>query len=220
MFITLEGIEGSGKTTQIRSLRAYVEGQGYACIITREPGGTAIGERIREILLDPANNDLVPMAELLLYMADRAQHLSQLVKPALAEGKIVLCDRYFDATLVYQGFARGLAVKLLNKLHKLLFEDLKPDLTLLLDLPPRIGLSRAWKQLDNGSRTGGESRFEEETISFHEKVRAGYLELARLEPGRFTVINASQDENQVQHDIRNSVSACFKKRFRDPRRPL
>lgn len=213
MFITLEGIEGSGKTTQIRSLSAYVEGQGYACVITREPGGTAIGERIREILLDPENNDLVPMAELLLYMADRAQHLSQLVKPALAEGKIVLCDRYFDATLVYQGFARGLAVKLLNKLHKLLFEDLKPDLTLLLDLPPRIGLDRAWKQLDNGSRTGGESRFEEETISFHEKVRAGYLELARLEPGRFTVINASQDENQVQHDIRNSVSACFKKTF-------
>ena len=220
MFITLEGIEGSGKTTQLQSLSAYMEGLGYPCVVTREPGGTAIGEKIREILLDPENNELVPMAELLLYMADRAQHLSKLVKPALAEGKIVLCDRYFDATLVYQGFARGLAVNLLNKLHKLLFEDLKPDLTLLLDLPPRIGLSRAWKQLETGSRSGGECRFEEETISFHEKVRAGYLELARLEPGRFTVINALQDENQVHHDIRNSVSACFKKRFRNQRKQL
>ena len=130
-------------------------------------------------MLDPASTGLVPTAELLLYMADRAQHINSLIKPCLAEGKVVLCDRYFDATVVYQGFARGLDTGLICDLHRLIFDDLKPDITFLLDLAPRIGLARAWKQLDNGTRSGTESRFEEETLSFHEKVRAGYLELAR-----------------------------------------
>jgi len=209
MFITLEGIEGSGKTTQMQQLSAYFEMRGHSCVLTREPGGTSLGEKIRAILLDPASIELVPTAELLLYMADRAQHINSLIKPGLAEGKVVLCDRYFDATIVYQGFARGLDTGLICELHRLLFEDLKPDITFLLDLAPRIGLARAWKQLDNGTRVGTESRFEEETISFHEKVRAGYVELARCEPERIRVVDGSRDEKKVQEDIRAALAEYF-----------
>ena len=202
MFITLEGIEGCGKTTQINLLSAFFENRGRSCEVTREPGGTAIGSDIRSILLDPANKDLVPKAELLLYMADRAQHISALVKPALANNKVVLCDRYFDATVVYQGYARGLGTGFICELHRLLLEDFKPDITLLLDLSPRIGLARAWKELNKGTRSGTESRFEEEALDFHEKVRSGYLELARLEPDRFRIIDAAKEQSQVQADIR------------------
>ena len=177
MFITLEGIEGCGKTTQINHLRSFFENRGQACVVTREPGGTAIGQQIRSILLNPSSKDIVPKAELLLYMADRAQHIATVVKPSLAEDKVVLCDRYFDATVVYQGYARGLDTRFLCELHRQVLEDFKPDITLLLDLSPRIGLARAWKELNSGNRNGAESRFEEETLSFHEKVRAGYLRL-------------------------------------------
>jgi dTMP kinase len=202
MFISLEGIEGCGKTTQIRQLSQYFEEQGYPYMVTRQPGGTAIGEKIRSILLDPACKDMDPTAELLLYMADRAQHINELIKPSLDQGKYVLCDRYFDATVVYQGFARGLDIQFILDLHRIIFQDLKPDLTLLLDLPPTIGLARAWHELDSGGRSGTESRFEEETINFHEKVRQGYLKLARLEPERFKIIDASGKIDQVQSDIR------------------
>jgi dTMP kinase len=202
MFISLEGIEGCGKTTQIRQLSAHLEERGHPCIVTREPGGTAIGEKIRSILLDPASKDMVPTAELLLYMADRAQHIDEVIKPGLRKGKIILCDRYFDATVVYQGFARGLDTRFISDLHRILFQDLRPDMTFLLDLPPRIGLARAWQELDSGSRCGTESRFEEEAINFHEKVRAGYLELARLERNRFKIIDASRPKDEVQADIR------------------
>jgi dTMP kinase len=166
-------------------------------VTTRQPGGTRIGENIRSILLDPANSALEPLAELLLYMADRAQHINELIRPALKNGKTVVCDRYFDATLVYQGFARGLNIELIGQLHQLLFDDLKPDVTLLLDLSPQVGLERAWQQLNTGQRSGNESRFESETVAFHEKVRAGYLELARLEPDRVKIIDAAQTQDQV-----------------------
>ena len=197
MFITLEGIEGSGKTTQISRLVELFEDRGIECVTTRQPGGTLIGENIRSILLDPANSALEPLAELLLYMADRAQHINELIRPALQNGKTVVCDRYFDATLVYQGFARGLNIELIGQLHQLLFDDLKPDVTLLLDLSPQVGLERAWQQLNTGQRSGNESRFESETVAFHEKVRAGYLELARLEPDRVRIIDAAQTQDQV-----------------------
>jgi len=209
MFITLEGIEGSGKTTQMQQLSTLFEKRGHVCVLTREPGGTTLGEKIRAILLDPASTELVPMAELLLYMADRAQHINSLINPSLAEGKVILCDRYFDATVVYQGFARGLDTGFICDLHRLIFDDLKPDITFLLDLAPQIGLARAWRQLDNGSRSGIESRFEEETLSFHEKVRAGYLELARRQPERIKVVDASRDEKQVQADIRDLLAGYF-----------
>jgi len=206
MFISLEGIEGCGKTTQLEGLSTFLKEKGRPFVVTREPGGTAIGEKIRSILLDPASKELVPAAELLLYMADRAQHIHSLIKPRLAEGKIVVCDRYFDATVVYQGFARGLGIGFIRDLHRTILGDLIPDITLLLDLPPRIGLARARQELDNGNRSETESRFEEETISFHEKVRAGYLELARREPQRFKIIDASQKIDEVQRDIRKVLA--------------
>ena len=207
MFITLEGIEGSGKTTQIARLVDFLEGKGLECIATRQPGGTLIGENIRSILLDPASKALEPTAELLLYMADRAQHIHELIKPCLIAGKTVVCDRYYDATVAYQGFARGLDIELIRKLHHLLFDDLKPDVTLLLDLPPRLGLERAWKQLNTGQRSGQESRFEAEKVAFHEKVRAGYLELARHEPDRIRIIDAASPPDQVFAAISKIVSA-------------
>ena len=210
MFITLEGIEGSGKTTQIGRLVEFLESKGIGCVTTRQPGGTLIGENIRSILLDPANSALAPLAELLLYMADRAQHIHELIRPALDNGKTVVCDRYFDATLVYQGFARGLRIELIGQLHQLLFDDLKPDVTLLLDLPPQVGLERAWRQLNNGQRSGDESRFEAEALAFHEKVRAGYLELARLEPDRFRIVDAAQSPDEVFTAIREIVSSILK----------
>ena len=201
MFITFEGIEGSGKTTQIRYLVEYFEKQGQPCVTTREPGGTSIGNKIRSILLDPESKGMDPTTELLLYMADRAQHIQFLVKPTMAAGKMVLCDRYFDATVVYQGYARSLDVDLIKKLHRILLNDLKPDVTILLDLPPQVGLKRAWKQLNNGQRCDDESRFEEEKLEFHQRVRAGYLELAQLEPDRFHIIDAALDEQQVRNNI-------------------
>jgi dTMP kinase len=215
MFITLEGIEGSGKTTQIKYLMEYFESQGKQCVTTREPGGTAIGNKIRSILLDPESKDIEPTAELLLYMADRAQHINSVVKPALAAGRIVLCDRYFDATVVYQGFARGLDIDIITRLHAILFEDLKPDHTLLLDLAPEVGLARAWKQLNSGQRANGESRFEEETLAFHEKVRSGYLELARRDPDRFRIIDATRDAKQVRSSIIDVFSLDLKRRTKN-----
>jgi dTMP kinase len=209
MFITLEGIEGSGKTTQIGRLVEFLENRGIECVTTRQPGGTRIGENIRSILLDPANSALAPMTELLLYMADRSQHIYELIGPCLQAGKTVICDRYFDATMVYQGFARGLNIELIQQLHQILFDDLKPDVTLLLDLAPQVGLQRAWQQLNNGQRSGLESRFEAETVAFHEKVRAGYLELARLEPGRFRIVDATQSQDQVFAAMRKIVSSIL-----------
>jgi dTMP kinase len=211
MFITLEGIEGSGKTSQMERLVGFLEDLGFECVSTRQPGGTLIGENIRSILLDPSNHALEPMAELLLYMADRAQHIYELIKPCLKAGKMVVCDRYFDATLVYQGFARELNIDLIRQLHQLLFDDLKPDVTLLLDLSPQVGLGRAWEQLNAGQRSGHESRFEAETVVFHEKVRAGYLELARLEPDRFRIIDAAQTQDQVFADISKILSSFINK---------
>jgi len=210
MFITLEGIEGSGKTTQVRYMLEFLASKGFACVATREPGGTTIGKKIRSILLDPESKDMEPLVELLLYTADRAQHVKEIILPLLSAGKTVVCDRYYDATVVYQGFARGINIDLIHELHKSILKDLKPDITILLDLPSEIGLSRAWKQIESGDRAGLETRFEEETLAFHEKVRSGYLELARLEPERFRVVDASKNENQVRAEITNILSSEYK----------
>jgi len=201
MFITLEGIEGSGKTTQTNNIVRFLETRGHDCIVTREPGGTEIGNQIRMILLDPRNRNLSPLAELLLYAADRAQHLKEKIIPELSCGKTVVCDRFFDATTIYQGFARGLDMELIQNLHRIVLENLKPDLTILFDLPVKTGLSRAWKQINQGSRVNLETRFEKETLAFHERVRSGYLELARQEPDRIRIIDASHDVEKVYEDI-------------------
>ena len=209
MFISFEGIEGSGKSTQIRHADDFLKKQGFDCCLTREPGGTEIGRRIRAILLDPRNVDLDPLAELLLYMADRAQHLRQVVKAALIDERTVLCDRFFDATVAYQGYARELDMQMITLLHKQAFEDVKPDLTFLLDLEPAAGLARAWHQIEGGGREMAETRFEEEKIIFHEKVREGYLNLARQDPERFVVIDAAGDEAGVWEQIRGVLCEVF-----------
>lgn len=197
MFITLEGIEGSGKTTQMTRLRNHLEAAGRRVEVTREPGGTPIGQKIRSLLLDPANSALVAEAELLLYMADRVQHIRTVILPALAAGKVVLCDRFFDATIVYQGVARGLGPAMIQNLYTITCGDLMPDLTFLLDLPPEEGLRRAWAQLENGDRTQTESRFEQEKLDFHHKVRAGYLKLAENHRRRYRIIDATRDPDAV-----------------------
>jgi dTMP kinase len=206
MFITLEGIEGSGKTTQIRHIAEYIKDKGHDCVITREPGGTDIGKKIRTILLDSNSKGLDPSAELLLYIADRIQHVNEIIFPALSLGKTVICDRYFDATIAYQGFARGIDMDLIRMLHKRVVGNLLPDITILLDLPAETGLKRAWEQIHHGGRTSAETRFEEEKITFHESVRTGYLELARMEPERFRIIDAAQDEKTVKKDVLEALS--------------
>ena len=201
MFITLEGIEGSGKTTQIEHISRFLQSYGIDLTVTREPGGTGIGKKIRAILLDPQSTEMDPSTEMLLYTADRAQHIRQIILPALKAEKVVLCDRYFDATLVYQGYARGLDIPSIRQLHGLMCDGLMPELTLLFDLSPEEGLSRAWKQIHNGERTGNEARFEKEAVDFHRKVRQGYLELARSEPDRFEIIDAARAEESVRDQI-------------------
>ena len=205
-FITLEGGEGAGKTTQIVHLADWLRQRGVTCTVTREPGGTGLGRKIRALLLDPDHAGMSPETELLLYMADRAQHIGSVIRPALARGETVVCDRYFDATLVYQGAARGLPTERIQRLHDLVFDGLNPDLTLLLDLPVETGLARARQQLDAGGRVRQESRFEAEDVLFHERVRAGYLDLARRHPDRFRVVDAARDEARVQDDIRRVVA--------------
>lgn len=206
MFITLEGIEGAGKTSQLDNIVALMRAGGYGCVTTREPGGTVVGARIREVLLNPENHDLDPDAELLLYVADRVQHIKTIIKPHLAAGRVVLCDRFHDATMAYQGYARGLDKTLIRDLHRLVCHDFTPDLTLLFDLDPEVGLARAWRQINNGGRTDKESRFEKETLVFHQKVRQGYLELARNEPDRFKIIDAEQDPSRVARQIETVLS--------------
>jgi dTMP kinase len=213
MFITLEGIEGSGKTTQIQTLVRALTAAGLDCLTTREPGGTPIGSQIRSVLLNPDNGALAPTAEMLLYMADRVQHLETVVRPALSAGKVVVCDRYFDATLVYQGYARGLDRDMINRLHRLACNGMMPDFTLLLDLPPEIGLDRAWSRIHADDAHARESRFETEALAFHQRVRDGYLDLARREPQRFAVIDAALDAAAVGEQITAVLETFIKARF-------
>ncbi len=209
MFITLEGIEGSGKTTLVQSVVSHCRGIGRDCIATREPGGTPIGEKIRSILLNPRHSAMDPIAEMLLYMADRVQHIRQIIQPALLEGKVVVCDRYVDATIVYQGVARGLKPETVIGLHNDLLGGLWPDITLLLDLPPRQGLQRAWRQIDDGERGSEESRFEKEAMDFHSKIREGYLARAMAEPNRFRVVNAALPQQEVEAEVVRMVSEAL-----------
>ena len=206
MFITLEGIEGSGKTTQLENIVEFMNDRHYEYVVTREPGGTAIGKEIRAILLSPDTKNLNSLTELLLYAADRAQHVKEVIIPTLDSGKTVICDRFFDATTAYQGFARGLDMKQIKILHEIILGSLKPDITLLFDLPPETGLKRAWTQINNGGRSENETRFEKEMISFHEKVRKGYLKIANTEHERFHIIDASKNVGQVKKAIIDILS--------------
>ena len=194
MFITLEGPEGSGKSTQIRRLAKRLEAMGYPVITTREPGGTPIGDQIRHVLVRLENKELHPRTEILLFLAARAQLVEQLIKPAIQDGKIILCDRYGDSTLAYQGYGHGLDLDKLRQMLDFATDHLKPDLTILLDLDVKIGLMRKkaedeWNRLD---------AYE---VLFHERVRQGYLQLAAEEPERWRIVDASQGIDAVQEDL-------------------
>jgi dTMP kinase len=205
-FITFEGIEGSGKTTQLLRLLEYLQGLDYQVVATREPGGCPISDSIRTLLLDPANDEMASRTELLLYSAARAQHVVEFIKPALAAGKIVLCDRFSDATTVYQGEGRGLDRKKLEEINEFAAEGLTPDLTLLLDYPAEEGLQRARERNQVGNLES-EGRFELETLTFHQRIRQGYLALATHEE-RVYIIDALGDEEVVTERI-NSVIDRF-----------
>jgi dTMP kinase len=185
-FITLEGIEGAGKSSQIAPLAQFLAQHGIRCQTTREPGGAPIAERIRELLLDPRNTGMSDMTELLLMFAARAEHLAQTIRPALAAGEWVICDRFTDATYAYQGGGRGVALAQIAQLETLVQGDLRPDLTLLFDLPPHVGLARAQQR-----RMGAADRFEQEAEVFFTAVRAAYLARAQVQPTRYRILDAS-----------------------------
>ncbi|KAA9132008.1 dTMP kinase [Marinihelvus fidelis] len=194
LFITLEGGEGAGKTTQLAFIRDWFEHRGHTVQVTRQPGGTPLSERIRELLLDPAQGDMTPLAELLLLFADRAQFLADVVRPALARGEVVLCDRFTDSTRAYQGGGRGMAADTIETLARLVHGDVEPDLTLLLDLPVETGMARA------GAR-GEADRMESAGMAFHEAVRRAYRDLAKGEPERVKLIDASASAAEVSRAI-------------------
>lgn len=195
MFISFEGIEGCGKSTQVTRLSNRLNDEGIPCVVTMEPGATAIGHKIRRILLDPVNRDLDPFAELMLYEADRAQHVADVIKPALEAGKWVLCDRFYDATTVYQGYARGQDVQLIETLNAIASQGITPQITFLLDCPAEVGLKRAVRRNEKASGEA-EDRFEREAMAFHRAVREGYLRLARCH-ARIFVVDASQEEDRI-----------------------
>ena len=202
MFITLEGIEGSGKSSVIADLAEFLRESGRDVLLTREPGGCALGTALRAHLLDARNTGLAPAAELFLYLADRAQHVREVIAPALKAGKVVLCDRYTDSTLAYQGYGRGHEVERLRSLNAFASGGLQPDLTLLLDLPAETGLARARARNELEGKVEAEGRFEAEDLAFHQRVRAGFLDLARHEPKRFLVVNVDRPLGQILSDVR------------------
>lgn len=199
LFITLEGPEGAGKTTQLARLEARLRGTGRRVTVTREPGGTPLGLRVREVVLDPAL-DMGPLSEFLLYSASRAQLVQDVLRPALERGDVVLCDRYFDSSLAYQGAGRGLPLALLRDLTREVTGGLTPDLTLLLDLDPALGLERA-------AQRGQPDRLEKADLAFHKRVRAGFLQLAQAEPQRFAVLDAAQGADAVEAELWAAVES-------------
>jgi len=187
LFITFEGIEGSGKSSHARSLAAALRARGYDVVETREPGGTSAGTAIRALLLGAEVTPLTPLAELFLYCADRTQHVAEVVRPALARGQVVVCDRFSDSTIAYQGYGRGLALPVVRALDAQAREGLEPGLTFLLDCAASVGLARA------KARAGLEDRFERETVGFHERIREGFRALAAAAPARMVVVDSTQD---------------------------
>lgn len=198
LFITFEGPEGSGKTTQIKILKEYLEKQGFSVLITREPGGSKIGQDIRKILLSPDNKMMAERTELFLYAADRSQHVEEIIIPALKQDKIVLSDRFTHSTLAYQGYGRGLDMELIKQLNNQATKGLKPDLTILLDVEPQVGLKRA------KARNAGD-RIEQEEESFHLRVRKGFLQLVKENQDTIKVVDAALTKEQVSYLVKKLI---------------
>jgi dTMP kinase len=202
LFVTFEGPEGCGKTTQLRLLAAHLRGQGLDVLTTREPGSTPIGERVRRILLDPDHTEMQPTTEFLLFSAARAQHVAQVIAPHLARGGTVLCDRYADSSLAYQGYGHRLDLAALQAITHFATGGLVPDLTLYLDLPVEVGLRRK-----AGGSGDAWNRMEQMALAYHQQVRSGYLAMAAAEPARWQVIDAGGDVEAVQQTVRRALAA-------------
>ena len=207
LFITLEGPDGCGKTTQAGFLVQWLRDRGREVVETREPGGTGVAEKVRQVILDPSSR-ISPLAELMLYEAARAQHTDEIIRPALERGADVVCQRYYDSTTVYQGYGRGLDRAMIRQLNRVASGGLKPDLTIVLDLPAAVGLKRARKLKEQGRG----DRLEREALAFHERVRKGFLALARSEPKRMKKIDASGSMEEVHRLIRGIVERKVRSR--------
>jgi len=210
-FITFEGLDGTGKSTQLRKLAAALRELGHRVVETREPGGTMTGEKIRRVLLDSRTDGLSPLAEMALMFGSRAQHIAEVIKPGVESGSVVLCDRFTDSTEAYQGFGRKLGTAAVLDLHRVLCGGLQPDLTILLDSNPGLSVSRARRRNERASKSGNkgqsdENRFEQETRAFFARVREGYMAIAKREPGRVVVIDASGTPGQTHAKIVEIVS--------------
>jgi dTMP kinase len=214
-FITFEGLDGTGKSTQMRKLAEKLRSAGYKVVETREPGGTATGEKIRRVLLDSKTEGLSPMAEMALMFASRAQHIAEVIQPGLAQGKIVLCDRFTDSTDAYQGSGRKLGSEVVLNLHRILCGNLQPDLTILLDSDPAksVGRARSRNQVAAGragksaGKDADENRFEQENRAFFARVHAGYMAIAKREPNRVVVIDASGTPAETQRKVVATVGS-------------
>lgn len=209
LFITFEGIDGSGKTTQIRRLARHLRSRGIPCLVTREPGGTRIADRIREILLSSKSTGMEPTTEVLLYFASRAENVAKIIRPALEKGMVVLCDRFTDASIAYQGYGRRLGTPIVRRLHEFACQGLDPDLTLVLEIDPDTSVERA--RLRNTRHRRDEGRIEQETLEFYRRVRRGYHMLARNEPRRVKRLPGEDKPAVVQQAIIKAVEPLLRK---------
>ena len=206
-FITFEGVEGSGKTTQIRLAGEFLREKGFPVFMTQEPGGTPLGERIREILLNRGGFDISGEAEVFLFAAARAQHTDAVIRPALEKGQVILCDRFSDATIAYQAYGRGLPLEAVREICRFASRGLLPRLTLLFDLPVEKGLERAFRRIAGREERSREDRFEREHLDFHRRIREGYLTIAREEPDRVKIVDASRDIESTRLEVRAILSS-------------
>lgn len=208
LFVTFEGVEGSGKSTQVRALEAHLRERGVPTVFSREPGGTPLGEQLRGILLEPSQDGMLPLTELFLYLASRAEHVSRVVRPALEQGAVVVSDRYTDASVAYQGGGRGLGWEVVEPLNRLATDGVKPDITFLLDLDPEEGLARFSGAHGRPTR----DRIESEALEFHRRVRAAYIDASRREPARFVVLDARRDPDEITRLVAQRVDDLLKRR--------
>jgi len=216
LFLTFEGIDGCGKSTQLNLLSDYLGRLGLPYLVTREPGGTELGEQIRKILLRRSSTGMDPRNEVLLYFASRAQNVAQVIRPALADGRIVLCDRFTDASLAYQGYGRGLDLRFIRRLHEFACQGVNPDLTFVVDINPRTSVQRA--QARNVSARRDEGRFEQEALDFHQRVRRGYRALARREPRRVKLVPGEQSIETIHQKIVSLARPLLARMRREGRR--
>jgi len=207
IFLSFEGIDGCGKTTQLEGMAARLRAAGIEPVIAQEPGGTRLGGKIRELLLDSANAELQPIPELLLYFASRAQNIAEVIRPALEAGRVVLSDRFTDATVAYQGYGRDLGVKTVRQVEEVACQGVRPDLTLWLDIDPEVGLERARRR--NDTQATDEGRMEQEDLEFYKKVRKGYIAIHQAEPRRIRRIDAGGTIEEIARSINEVVSPAL-----------